>query len=211
MYMPHECQDQTIDAALAFDAIQAHPLTTTGAPQAYSAVAFAAHHLLDPVPSASPSRISVGIVTNILARPSQFDKSRNLSNVVLVVDDDRNALEEMVEALRDFGLTVLTAENGPDAVEIAQLRRPRCVIMDFDLPGFNGLETVTRMRRFIPLSTFIMISGHDNFCCAATTKNTKTIAILQKPVCMAGVARFIKASFDETKGKLPKFSTMVSS
>lgn len=111
---------------------------------------------------------------------------------VLVVDDDPDALDEMADGLRDVNLTVLTATNSKDALELAGEHRPAFVLMDFSLPGMNGLDTVMAMQGFLPDTTFIMMSGNDDFCRIATTSNTKTFAILKKPLAMGGIARFIQ-------------------
>ncbi len=118
------------------------------------------------------------------------------SKSVLVVDDDLDTLEEMAEALRDRGLTVHQAGNAREALSQAEKNRPAFVLMDFNLPGVNGLKTVSVMRKFLPGATYIMISGHDDFCRLATTKNTKTFAVLKKPVSMNSIARFIRNKLD---------------
>ena len=114
------------------------------------------------------------------------------AGVVLVVDDDKNALDELADALGDMELAVLTALNGEDAVELARKTLPDYVLMDYSLPGIDGLAAVTAMRSFLPGTIFIMMSGWDDFCHVATTGNTLTFAILKKPLAIEGIARFIR-------------------
>ena len=116
----------------------------------------------------------------------------NRTKSVLVVDDDADALEEMTEALRDQGLTVHGASTGAAALAVAYRHRAAFVIMDYKLPGANGLETVSAMRRFLPKAKVIMISASGRFCKRATTKNTGAFAILKKPLSIESIARYIR-------------------
>jgi DNA-binding NtrC family response regulator len=130
---------------------------------------------------------------------SKFDLK---NRTVLIVDDDKDALEEMVDTLRDYNLNVLPATDANEAIILAKQHEPAYVIMDFNLPKTNGLDAVTAMRKFLPETTYIMISGNQEFCQVATTSNTKVFAILQKPISMDGISRFIKTSL-ETAYKNP--------
>jgi CheY-like chemotaxis protein len=66
---------------------------------------------------------------------------------VLVVDDDVRNVFAMVSALELYGLTALTADNGPEAVELL-LRNPDVgiVLMDLMMPGLDGYATTARIR-----------------------------------------------------------------
>ena len=128
---------------------------------------------------------------------------------VLVVDDDEEALEEMVDTLRDYDLVVLPAKDAEEALSLADQHKPAYVVMDFNLPKMNGLDAITAMKQILPDTTYIMISGCPGFCRVATVKNTKTYAVLQKPISMNGIARFITTTIATSKGKPADIRTMV--
>ncbi len=118
------------------------------------------------------------------------------SRPVLVVDDDIEALQEMSEALRNYGLTVYSASNGAQALLLAGDHQPAFVLMDYNLPGANGLETASSIREVLPDTTVILMSAVDDFCRLATTKSTGTFAILKKPLAINSIARFIRNTFE---------------
>ncbi len=136
--------------------------------------------------------------------------NRNGPKTVLIVDDDVAALEEMAETLRDYGLSVCEADRGSTALALAKEHQPRVVLMDFNLPGVNGLTIVHRMQEFLPNSSFIMISGMDAFCKQATTANTNTFAVLKKPVSMDSIARYISNTFQQSGDKVLDATTMMT-
>lgn len=65
---------------------------------------------------------------------------------VLLVDDDLSSRAAMAKLLELDGITVTTAKNGPDALEILGRGRPELVLLDLGLPGMDGFEVCRRMR-----------------------------------------------------------------
>jgi CheY-like chemotaxis protein len=68
---------------------------------------------------------------------------------VLVVDDDVRNVFAMVSALELYGLNAITADNGPEAVDLL-LRNPDIgiVLMDLMMPGLDGYATTARIRSY---------------------------------------------------------------
>jgi DNA-binding response OmpR family regulator len=60
--------------------------------------------------------------------------------VVLVADDDQHILELVELALQHDGYSVLTADDGADAVRLARRHRPSLCVLDVMMPGMDGLE-----------------------------------------------------------------------
>jgi two-component system alkaline phosphatase synthesis response regulator PhoP len=67
---------------------------------------------------------------------------------VLVVDDEQNLVELVHDYLGQEGFVVLTASDGPSALELVRTRRPDLVVLDVMLPGLDGVEVCRRLRQF---------------------------------------------------------------
>ena len=65
---------------------------------------------------------------------------------VLVVDDDDDLLELVGFSLRQAGWAVVTAADGPSAIATFEREAPSLVVLDVNLPGFDGLEVCRRIR-----------------------------------------------------------------
>ncbi|MEA2237095.1 MAG: hypothetical protein QOC81_1819 [Thermoanaerobaculia bacterium] len=66
--------------------------------------------------------------------------------IILVVDDDQPILLLMRSLLKEFGFEAVTAENGAQALEAARSRRPALVLVDKNMPGMTGAETIRSLR-----------------------------------------------------------------
>jgi two-component system, OmpR family, response regulator len=68
--------------------------------------------------------------------------------LVLVVDDEDMVNELLVAALQFHGFSVCSAANGTDAMRVVEKDRPNLVVLDVNLPDFDGFEVCRRMRAY---------------------------------------------------------------
>lgn len=66
---------------------------------------------------------------------------------ILVVDDSPTERFFLAELLARKGYTVITAENGAQAIEKARQERPDVVLMDVVMPGPNGFQVTRALAR----------------------------------------------------------------
>jgi response regulator RpfG family c-di-GMP phosphodiesterase len=66
---------------------------------------------------------------------------------ILLVEDEQAQLFLLAEGLREEGgYTVLTAEDGQEAMKIAEEEEPEIIISDFYMPGMTGMDLCARVR-----------------------------------------------------------------
>ena len=78
-------------------------------------------------------------------------------NKVLVVDDEPDVLEFLSYNLRKEGFLVFTASNGKEGLALAIKERPQLVILDVMMPGMDGIETCSEIRKQPFLADTIVI------------------------------------------------------
>ncbi|MDX1706118.1 response regulator [Pseudidiomarina sp.] len=83
---------------------------------------------------------------------------------ILVVDDDFVSLEVIKSMLSHYPSQVITAECGAEAVEKALAERPQLLLLDYELPDFNGIEVYCRIHDELGEGTppAGLITGHDD-------------------------------------------------
>ena len=69
-----------------------------------------------------------------------------LTNTVLVVEDDPDIRELLKFTLERAGLKVVEAESGEEALTVLDGPQPSVAIIDWMLPGINGVELTQRLR-----------------------------------------------------------------
>jgi len=115
-----------------------------------------------------------------------MESPSNLENPkgkVLIVDDAPDTLEIIQKLLSYEGYEIFLATTGEEGVKRVEDERPEVVLMDINLPGIDGTESLRRIRRINPIQSVIMLTAF------ATVEN----AIL---ALKEGATDFIKKPFE---------------
>jgi Response regulators consisting of a CheY-like receiver domain and a winged-helix DNA-binding domain len=80
---------------------------------------------------------------------------------ILVVDDEKSIVDFVKMGLEAEGYVVYSAFDGNEAIEVAQKVNPHIIILDIMLPGMDGYEVCTRIKRLIKTS-IIMLTARDD-------------------------------------------------
>jgi CheY-like chemotaxis protein len=79
----------------------------------------------------------------------------------VVVDDDRDGAEALGALLTILGLDVRVVLSGLAALELAHAFQPRLVVLDINMPGLDGFETVRRLKQqsWAQIALFVAHTG----------------------------------------------------
>jgi diguanylate cyclase (GGDEF)-like protein len=85
------------------------------------------------------------------------------ATTLLLVDDDEMNRDAFSRRLSRSGYTVLTAENGPDALKLVGAHRVDAVLLDVMMPGMSGIDTLKQLRHTRSISDLpvIMVTAKD--------------------------------------------------
>jgi CheY-like chemotaxis protein len=123
------------------------------------------------------------------------------NSTILIVEDDADIgqfLQQLIEEDTPYHTVVI--ENGLQALEQAPKINPCLLLLDYRLPGINGLELYDRLQEFADLreTPAIMMSA----TLPVEELEKRGIYQLRKPMDIGGVLRMIThalASFEEKK------------
>jgi DNA-binding response OmpR family regulator len=70
-----------------------------------------------------------------------------MTTKILIVDDEQSILDIVKAYLEKEGYEVTTAMDGPSGLKAAKVQKPDLLILDVMLPGMDGVEVLTQLRR----------------------------------------------------------------
>lgn len=107
---------------------------------------------------------------------------------LVIAEDDPLIRRSLVSAARERGFLVAgEAATGPDAVTQVICLRPDAVLMDVEMPGFDGLEAARRIQKLQP-TPIVVVTAHDSSDLLQSIAGSGAGAYLLKPVNPADLA-----------------------
>ena len=101
---------------------------------------------------------------------------------VLMVDDEIEFVETFSERLVMRNLEISKAFSGEEALQILETNNNiEIVILDVKMPGMDGIETLTEIKKRYPLVEVIMLSGHADVESAIDGMKQGAFDYLMKP------------------------------
>jgi CheY-like chemotaxis protein len=81
---------------------------------------------------------------------------------IAIIDNDRGWLETLSAYFQDRGFDVLTADEGSRGLEVLEANDVRLAVIDFHMPGLDGLELLRRLRQSRRRVTALMVSSDND-------------------------------------------------
>ena len=103
-------------------------------------------------------------------------------HTILWADDEIDLLKPHIMFLRSKGYDLITVNNGRDALEIVESQHPDLIILDENMPGLTGLETLGRIKQSAPDIPVIMITKSEEENIMDQAVGNKIADYLIKPV-----------------------------
>ena len=116
---------------------------------------------------------------------------------VLLVDDEEDFLKTLAERLQTRGLKVSTATSGDNALASIEGQEYDLIVLDLAMPGFDGIETLKRIKALQPDAEIIMLSGQGSIRTSIEAMKLGACDFLQKPVDI----NELMSKIDEAKEK----------
>ncbi len=114
---------------------------------------------------------------------------------ILVVEDDARVRELVVDCLETLGYATLQASEGREGLDRLQAEHPDLMIVDFAMPGINGVEVMMAARDRDPTLPIILATGHADM--AAVAKVMDPGKVLKKPFQIRELAEAVRAALDK--------------
>ena len=119
-------------------------------------------------------------------------------NVVLVIiDDNTGSLELLSTALAHEGLSIFTASDPEEGLDIVFREHPQIVITDLVMPGLSGLEVLDRVIDFDPAIDVVLMTAHYTSESAVDAIRKGASDYLNKPVSISALRERVNRLVEE--------------
>lgn len=117
---------------------------------------------------------------------------------VLLVDDDQIFRSEFKDSFEEYGIT--EASSGDEALKI--LKKPNeidLVILDVRMPGINGIEVLTKIKKMSPEVAIIISTAYSSKDVAIEALREKADDYIEKPLDIEATKEIIERMLEAKK------------
>ena len=117
-------------------------------------------------------------------------------STILIADDEPNIRRVFEAMFVKEGYTVLTAENGKKAVDLAATNTIDVLISDLIMPDITGVEVLQKVKQLHPNCAAIIVTAYGTIKSAVEAMRYGAFNYLQKPFDMDEVRLVIKKAVE---------------
>ena len=118
---------------------------------------------------------------------------------ILVVDNETQVSKVIAEIIAREDLEVRIADNGYDALEIAESEPCSVAIVDLKMPGLNGIETIQRLREIDPDMEMIVLTGYPSLDSSLSAIEHHVFGYLSKPADRYVILRMVERALERRR------------
>jgi two-component system, NtrC family, response regulator AtoC len=115
---------------------------------------------------------------------------------ILIADDEKNMRWILEKNLKDEGFGVIEAADGEEAFELFLDQEPDMVILDYRMPGIDGIEVLKRIKTINEKVPVIMVTAHGSTDAAVEAMKLGAIDYISKPFEMEELKMAIKKALN---------------
>ena len=107
-----------------------------------------------------------------------------MNPTILIVDDQELMIRVLLATLRPLGTALASVRSGPEAVRyVEETGVPSAIIMDFSMPGQDGVETLRQIRRLATGAArpVVMLTARDQTLIRKEAEGLHVHAFMTKP------------------------------
>ncbi len=118
------------------------------------------------------------------------------TSTVFLVDDDDRIRTSLARALEKRGYNVTTFASAEAFLKTHDPSQPGCLVLDYGMPGLNGLELQKQLIVDNVAIPIIFISGHGGISESVQAMKAGAVDFLEKPFRQATLIACIEAAFE---------------
>lgn len=129
-------------------------------------------------------------------------------NRILIVEDYEDVRHMLKILLESEHFRVLEAGSGTEALKLIRREHPDAILMDLALPGFDGFETIRRIRQIdgFQNTPIIVLTAYTGQSVYETAFDAGTTYFMGKPVDFDELAELLEQILSDEYDEIPQYS-----
>ena len=116
---------------------------------------------------------------------------------LLIIEDEQVLAKNMARFFERQGHDVSVAHDGPAGLALARDVLPDVVVVDFQLPGMDGVEVIKALRLLDDQMRIVMVTGHGTVAVAVEAMRAGSMDILTKPVTLESLREVVERAVSQ--------------
>ena len=116
---------------------------------------------------------------------------------LLIIEDEMVLAKNLAKFFEKAGYLVEVSHDGLTGVQTALRIQPDVVIVDFQLPGMDGLEVIRALRKQDDPPRIVMVTGHASVTLAVEAMKAGSMDLLTKPVTLQSLKEVVERALAE--------------
>lgn len=112
--------------------------------------------------------------------------------VILIIDDEPEMCWAVEKAMQMEGFDTVTASDGNEGFQKFSSEKIAAVLVDWKMPGMDGMEVIRNIRQVDREVPVILITGHGNMDVAYDALSEDATGYIIKPFSMADLRATVK-------------------
>ena len=118
---------------------------------------------------------------------------------ILIVDDEPEVAEVLAKSLNRQGHRTTVVHSGADALKAVGTAAPDAMFLDISMPGMNGLDVLSQLRRTKPSLAVVVITGHGTPDEIDEVKRLGAVDVIPKPAALTHYHQAIERLGDKKR------------
>lgn len=119
-----------------------------------------------------------------------------MNGKILIIDDEKFITKSIKQHLEKEGCEVMTAETGEEGIETFKADSPDVILLDLNMPGIGGIETLRSLRKLSSDIIVIIITAHGDIETAVSTIKSGAYDFVEKPFELNRISVLVKKAME---------------
>ena len=121
-----------------------------------------------------------------------------MTPTVLLAEDDAEQRQEMFELLTNAGFNVVTAVDGPHALDQMAAFSPAIALLDVNMPGWDGIQVAEAAGKLDDHCVIVLMTADDRALRDAIVSECGAEGVFFKPVNLKKLLDFLESIIGRT-------------